>query len=329
MGRRNDVVAAQCFGRLFRSAGHIDRESRAVACCESQGPPLLNGYRLGEDLRCGGHSNGECFTGCHLEREAGEIGGHARCAVGLKVHLRRVAQRHVVREITGITVLLDGACRHIDIATARDLLIWSREFDAKDRLLRCEVFDRHLTDGNGTAETHLQFGRLTLQRDRFGDQQVRVRIEARSGRLLRCACDDFHVGNIRIVGRNPCRSGINRVINERSVCILRERYGEFRRAVAYRTFLRVGVCGFGGGRFEHLKVFAGFHEIFPVRGSYVVREPDADSSSDDAVTVIVTLRPFDGSETVSSLEQAANRDAHTATAKMDLKKVFIVVGCVC
>ena len=52
-----------------------------------------------------------------------------------------------------------------------------------------------------------------------------------------------------------------------------------------------------------------FHETFPVRGSYVVREPDADSSSDDAVTVIVTLRPFDGSETVSSLEQAANRDA--------------------
>ena len=267
MGRRDDVVAAQCFGRLFRSAGHIDRESRTVACCESQGPPLLNGYRLGEDLRCGGHGNGEGFTGSYLEREAGEIGGHARCAVGRKVHLRRVAQRHVVREITGITVLLDGACRHIDIATARDLLIWSREFDAKDRLLRCEVFDRHLTDGNGTAETHLQFGRLTLQRDRFGDQQVRVRIEARSGRLLRCACDDFHVGNIRIVGRNPCRGGINRVINERSVRILRERYGEFRRAVAYRTFLRVGVCGFGGGRFEHLKVFAGFvPRDFPRQG---------------------------------------------------------------
>lgn len=114
------------------------------------------------------------------------------------------------------------------------------------------------------------------------------------------------------------------------VRILRERYGEFRRVVAYRTFLRVGVCGFGGGRFEHLKVFAGFvPRDFPVRGSYVVREPDADSSSDDAVTVIVTLRPFDGSETVSSLEQATNRDAHTATAKMDLKKVFIVVGCVC
>ena len=72
-----------------------------------------------------------------------------------------------------------------------------------------------------------------------------------------------------------------------------------------------------------------FHETFPVRGSYVVREPDADSSSDDAETVMVTLRPFDGSETVSSLEQAVNRDAHTATAKMDLKKVFIVVQCVC
>ena len=73
---------------------------------------------------------------------------------------------------------------------------------------------------------------------------------------------------------------------------------------------------------EHLKGIrpVSFHEIFPVRGSYVVREPDADSSSDDAVTVIVTLRPFDGSETVSSLEQATNRDAHTATAKMDLKK---------
>lgn len=53
-----------------------------------------------------------------------------------------------------------------------------------------------------------------------------------------------------------------------------------------------------------------FHETFPVRGSYVVREPDADSSSDDAETVMVTLRPFDGSETVSSLEQAVNRDAH-------------------
>ena len=119
-----------------------------------------------------------------------------------------------------------------------------------------DFFEKHFIPF--AAETYLQFGRLTLQRDRFGDQQVRVRIEARSGRLLRCACDDFHVGNIRIVGRNPCRGGINRVINERSVRILRERYGEFRRAVAYRTFLRVGVCGFGGGRFEHLKVFAGF-----------------------------------------------------------------------
>ena len=36
------------------------------------------------------------------------------------------------------------------------------------------------------------------------------------------------------------------------------------------------------------------------------------------------MRPFDGSETVSSLEQAANRDAHTATAKMDLKKGRVI-----
>lgn len=191
-------------------------------------------------------------------------------------------------------------------------LVGSRKFDAEDTFRRCEVLDRHLTDGNGTAETHLQFGRLTLQRDRFGDQQVRVRIETRSGRLLDCGSDDLHVGDVRIAGGNPCRGGINRVINERSVRILRERYGEFRRVVAYRTFLRVGVCGFGGGRFEHLKVFAGFvPRDFPRQGSYVVREPDADSSSDDAVTVIVTLRPFDGSETPCRLWNRLRTEMHT------------------
>ena len=267
MGRRDDVVAAQCFVLLFRSAGHIDRESRTVARCESQGPALLNGYRLGEDLRCGGHGNGECFTGCHLEREAGEISRHTRFAIGRDVHLRRVVQRHVIGEIVNIAILLDGTCRHIDIAAARDFFVGSRKFDAEDTFRRCEVLDRHLTDGDGTAETHLQFGRLTLHRDRFGDQQVRVRIETRSGRLLDCGSDDLHVGDVRIAGGNPCRGGINRVINERSVRILRERYGEFRRAVAYRTFLRVGVCGFGGGRFEHLKVFAGFvPRDFPRQG---------------------------------------------------------------
>lgn len=111
---------------------------------------------------------------------------------------------------------------------------------------------------------------------------------------------------------------------------LRERYGEFCNVAAYHALLRGSKYGSGSRRFEYLQEFTGrIPRNFPVRGSYVVREPDADSSSDDAVTVIVTLRPFDGSETVSSLEQAANRDAHTATAKMDLKKVFIVVGCVC
>lgn len=105
------------------------------------------------------------------------------------------------------------------------------------------------------------------------------------------------------------------------VLVCGERYGEFCNVAAYHALCEVAntvVEAAVSSTCRNSPV--AFHETFPVRGSYVVREPDADSSSDDAVTVIVTLRPFDGSETVSSLEQAANRDAHTATAKMDLKK---------
>lgn len=114
---------------------------------------------------------------------------------------------------------------------------------------------------------------------------------------------------------------VNRVVNERGVLVCGERYGEFCNVAAYHALLRGSKYGSGSCRFEYLQEFTGrIPRNFPVRGSYVVREPDADSSSDDAETVMVTLRPFDGSETVSSLEQAVNRDAHTATAKMDLKK---------
>ena len=191
-------------------------------------------------------------------------------------------------------------------------------------------FDRHLTDGNGTAETHLQFGRLTLQRDRLA-----ISRSAFESKLVAVGCwtvgvMTFMVGDVRYCWRYPCRGGINRVINERSVRILRERYGEFRRVVAYRTFLRVGVCGFGGGRFEHLKVFAGFvPRDFPRQG--IIRRTGTGCRFEfrrcgDRHRYFTTVRRV-GNRVVfgTGYEQ---RCTH-CDSQNGFEKVFIVVGCVC
>lgn len=68
-------------------------------------------------------------------------------------------------------------------------------------------------------------------------------------------------------GGNPCRSGVNRVVNERGVLVCGERYGEFCNVAAYHALLRGSKYGSGSRRFEYLQEFTGrIPRNFPRQG---------------------------------------------------------------